>query len=143
MTEYIPVTWSKEVITIEKLNRMATNDQALHEKKPSAILRHNGVTRNSGVKMLASSQLYQPSMTWATSVDHYFGNVFSAGCSPVVIPTIYGYPQTASYIHAKGLGGTQLPDHRGFSVYVRSNERSYLQGTLTRPFYIAYIAVGW
>lgn len=143
MTEYIPVSWSKEVVSIDKLQAMAQNDEALFQMKPQAALKHAGVTKNRGIRILAGSQLYQPTNTWATNVDHYFGNYFSAGCKPVVIPTIYGYPQTATYIHPKGLGGTQLPDHRGFSVYVRSNERIGFKGTLTRPFYISYIAIGW
>lgn len=143
MTEYIPVSWSEEPVSVEKLSVMADNDQALFEIKPTAVLKHQSVVKNKGVRMLAGSQLYQPSLTWATTVDHYFGNFFSAGCYPVVICNIYGYPQTATYIHPKGLGNTQLPDHRGFSVYVRSNERVGFKGTLSRPYYITYIAIGW
>lgn len=143
MTEYVPVSWSKEPVSIDKLQQMATNDQALFEMKPSTAIKHNGVNRAKGMKILAGSQLYQPSNTWATSVDLMFGNFFSAGCSPIVVPTIYGFPQTATYIHPKGLGNTKLPDHRGFSVYVRSNERIGFKGTLTSPYYIAYIAVGF
>lgn len=124
---------------------MATNDQALFEMKPSTAIRHEGISRNKGMKVLASSQLYQPAMTWAQNVDVYFGNYFSVGCKPIVICNIYGFPQTATYIHPKGLSGTKLPDHRGFSVYVRSNERAGkgLGGIVQNPFYIAYIAVGF
>lgn len=145
MTDYVPVSWTDEVVSVEKLQKMATNDQALFEIKPSAAIKHNGINRNKNMKILGGSSLFQPSLTWAQSVDVYFGNFFSAGCQPVVIANIYGYPQTATYIHPKGLGGTKLPDHRGFSVYVRSNERAGkgLGGTLTQPFYIAYLALGF
>lgn len=145
MTQYVPVSWSGQPITVDILQRMATNDQALFEMKPSTVMRHVGVTRDRGMKILAGSTLFQPSNAWAQNVDLFFGNFFSAGCQPVVIANIYGYPQTATYIHPKGLGGTKLPDHRGFSVYVRSNERAGkgLGGKLVHPFYIAYIAVGW
>lgn len=145
MTEYKSVSWSEEPVSVDKLQQMATNDQALFEMKPATAIKHVGASRDKGMKILAGSQLFQPSLTWATTHDIYFGNFFSAGCSPVVIPTIYGYPQTATYVHPKGLGGTQLPDHRGFGIYVRSNERAGhgLGGTLTRPYYIAYIAIGF
>lgn len=145
MTDYVDVSWTGEPIVVEKLQQMATNDRYLLESKPTTVLKHNGITRNKGMKILAGSALFQPSLTWATNSEIYFGNYFSAGCYPIVTPVIYGYPQTATYIHAKGLGGTQLPDHRGFGVYVRSNEREGrgLGGTLTRPYYIGYIAVGW
>lgn len=145
MTEYVTVAWGDEPVSVEKLHQMATNDQALFEMKPSAAIRHEGVSRSKGMKSLAGSQLFQPSNTWSQSVDLYFGNFFSVGCKPIVIPVIYGFPQTASYIHPKGLSGTKIPDHRGFSVYVRSNERGGggLNGKLTQPFYIQYIAMGY
>lgn len=145
MTEYVPVAWGEEPVSVEKLHQMATNDQALFEMKPSMAIRHEGISRNKGMKVLASSQLFSPTNTWATSVDLYFGNYFSVGCKPVVICNIYGFPQTATYIHPKGLSGTKIPDHRGFSVYVRSNERTGkgLGGKLVHPFYITYIAAGY
>lgn len=143
MTEYVPVSWSEEPVNIDKLQQMASNDQALFEMKPSTAIKHNGISRNKGMKILAGSQLFQPTNTWSTNKNIYFGNYFSAGCYPVVSPAIYGAPQTATYIHPKGLGGAQLPDHRGFAVYVRSNERSGFSGRLVRPFYIAYIGVGF
>ena len=143
MTDYVDVSWTREPIVVEKLQQMVTNDRFLLESKPVTAIKHKGVTKNKGMKILAGSQLFQPSLTWSTNVNVYFGNFFSAGCYPVVSPAIYGAPQTATYIHPKGLGGAQLPDHRGFAVYVRSNERSGFKGTLVRPYYITYIAVGW
>lgn len=143
MTEYTPVSWSEEIVSIDKLQQMATNDQALFEMKPSTAIKHGGVNRNKGMKILAGSKAFQATNTWATSVDLHFGNFFSQGCTPVVIPVIYGFPQTATYIHPKGLGGTAQPDHRGFSVYVRSNERNMKAGRIVHPFTIQYIAVGF
>lgn len=143
MTDFVDVSWVKEPVVVEKLQQMATNDKFLLETKPSTVIKHKGITKNRGMKILAGSALFQPSLTWATNNEIFFGNFFSAGCFPVVSANIYGAPQTASYIHPKGLGGEQLPDHRGFGVYVRSNERTGFNGRITRPYYISYIAIGW
>lgn len=143
MTEYVPVSWTNSPVSVEKLEQMATNDQALFEMKPSAVIRHAGVTRNRGMKILAGSSLFQPSLRWNANNDVYFGNYFSAGCSPLVLAQHYGFPQTGMNTAVKGLGGTKIPDHRGFTAYVWTDDRLGNKGTLQQPYYIAYIAIGF
>lgn len=143
MTEYVPVSWSKEPITVEKLHTMSANDQALFEMKPAAAFKHNGVTRSRGVKVLAGSKLMQPSKEWNDTKEVLFGNFFSAGCNPVVIATHYGYPQTGMNVAVKGLGNTKIPDHRGFVSYAWTDDRNGNKGRIVQPYYVAYIAIGW
>lgn len=143
MTEYVPVSWSAEPVTVEKLQQMATNDQAIFEMKPTTVIKHNGITRSKGMKILAGSTLFQPSMQWNQTVDIYFGNFFSAGCTPVVLAGHYGFPQTGMNTAVKGLGGTKIASHTGFACYVWCDARNGNKGILRTPYYIAYIAVGF
>lgn len=143
MTEYKSVSWGEEPVVVEKLHQMATNDQALFEMKPSTAIKHVGANRNKGMKILAGSQLFQPSGKWNQNVTIYFGNYFSAGCSPIILAQHYGAPQTGMNTAVKGIGNTKVPDHRGFMCYVWTADRLGNKGTLQQPFYIAYIAVGF
>lgn len=143
MTEYVPVSWTSGPVSLDKLEQMANNTQALHESKPSTVIRHAEVTRNKGVKILAGSSLFQPSGGWNQNVDLYFGNYFSAGCNPIVLAQHYGFPQTGLNTAVKGLGGTKIPDHRGFTTYVWCDDRKGNKGVISSPYYIAYIAVGF
>lgn len=122
---------------------MASNDQAIFEMKPQAAIKHSGLNRAKGLKILAGSQIFQPSLVWNQNVDLYFGNFFSAGCMPVVLAQHYGFPQTGMNTAVKGLAGTKIPDHRGFTTYVWTDDRLGNKGTLQQPFYIAYIAIGF
>lgn len=143
MTEYVPVSWSRSPVTVETLQQMASNTQALFEMKPSTAIKHNGVNRDRGMKILAGSQLFQPTNTWSTTNRIYFGNFFSVGCSPIVIPHLYSYPQTGLNVAPKGIGGTKLVDHRGFEAYVWTDDRLGNNGTIQQPHYVVYIAVGF
>ena len=143
MTEFVPVSWTKEPVSREKLGQMATNDQFLMESKPATSINHAGAKRDKGMKILAGSTLFEPSNTWSTNVELYFGNYFSTGCNPIVIANHYGFPQTGMNTAVKGLGGTKLPDHRGFTTYVWTDARAGNKGRLVQPFYIAYIAIGF
>jgi hypothetical protein len=143
MTEYVPVSWSREPITVEKLQQMATNDQALFELKPTASINHNGVRRTKGMKILAGSQVFQPSNTFSTTKTIYFGNFFSAGCSPIVIPSIYSHPQMGMNLTPHAIGGGKLPDHRGFNVYVWADDRGGNSSTIVQPYYVTFIAMGF
>lgn len=143
MTEYVPVSWSKSPVTVEALQRMASNDQALFEMKPSAAIKHNGVNRSRGVKILAGSQLFQPPNTWSTTNTIYFGNYFSVGCFPIIIPALYSHPQMGMNLTPHGIGGVKLPDHRGFNAYVWPDDRNGNKARLSQPYYVTYIAVGF
>jgi len=142
-TEYTPVAWSKEPVSIEKLQQMVSNDQALFEMKPTTAIKHNGISRSKGMKILAGSQLFQPTKTFSTTSRIYFGNYFSAGCYPIVIAGLMSAPQTGLNVATKGIGGAKLVDHRGFEGYVWTDDRKGNKGTIQQPYYLTYIAVGF
>lgn len=143
MSEYTQVSWSEEPVSIEKLQQMASNTEALFHLKPSAAIKHGGINRNKGMKMLAGSQLFQPSNTWSTTNTIYFGNYFSVGCSPLIIPVLYSAPQTGLNVAPTGLGGAKVPDHRGFNAYVWCDARNGNKGKIVQPYYVGYLALGF
>ena len=144
MSEYVPVSWSAgEPITVEKLQQMASNTQSILESKPSTAIKHNGINRDRGMKILAGSSLFQPSKTFSTKNNIYFGNFFSVGCTPIITPSFYSHPQLGMNLTPFGLNGTKIPDHRGFSVYVWADDRSGNSAKIVHPYYVTYIAVGF
>lgn len=142
MTQYADVSWSDEPVSMEKLQQMATNDRYLFEATPKAAFNHEGVRRDRGLKILAGSEIVQPSNEWMQNREIRFGGFFSSGSQPIVIANHYGYPQTGANIAVKGLSETKLPSHEGFAVFMWTDDRLGNKGTLQQPMYIAYIAVG-
>lgn len=122
---------------------MASNIRYVMETTPKVSFDHEGVRRNRGIKLLFGSEIVQPANRWNQTREIYFGNYFSAGCKPVVIPTHYGLPQTGVNIAPKGLGETKLPDHRGFAVYMWADGWNRNQGKIVHPIHIGYVAAGW
>jgi hypothetical protein len=143
MTEYTPVSWSLEPVSIDKLQQMATNDQALYEIKPSMSFKHNGINRSKGMKILAGSALFQPTNLYNATPTIYFGNFFSAGCYPIIMVSIYSHPQTGMNLTPHGIGGIKLPDHRGFRCYVWADDRGGNSSTIVQPYYVTYAAFGF
>lgn len=122
---------------------MASNDEALFELKPTAAIKHSGVSRNRGMKILAGSQLFQPSNEYNATNTIYFGNYFSVGCLPIVQTGLYSHPQTGMNIATFGIGGVKVPDHRGFNAYCWSDDRLGNNGRIVQPYYVTYIAIGF
>lgn len=143
MTEYVDVSWSGEPVSVDKLQQMSANIRHLKENQPTVAFDHNSVKKYTGLKILFGSEIVQPGNAWNQRRDIFFGNFFSTGCNPVVIPTHYGHPQTGVNIAPLGLGMKTIPDNRGFQIYMWADGRDRNKGKIVQPIYIAYVAGGW
>lgn len=143
MSDIVDVSWSEEPISYEKLQVMAENTRKLRNMLPTTIFKHNGINKNTGLKVLAGSVVTQPRNTWAQTSEVYFGNVFSVGCNPIVVTEHYHAQQKGINMGIFGIGNTNLPDHRGFVSYMWADDRDGLHGKIIHPIVIGYIAIGW
>lgn len=140
-TPYNPVSFNGEMITTQKMNQMANNDQWLFENSPRIRYNANGLVRDASLKVMAGKTPF--TVNTATNYEYinvYFGSFFSAGCKPVVTATVEGFNAGAHRHHVviTGLTGGEI-DNVGF-VGVLAGEA---YPTLTSGGFIHWQAVGY
>lgn len=141
-TPFRHVTWGEEPVTQAKLAQMVSNDEYLLDNMVRASFR-TGVTKNSGIKILAGTVFLAANKKESTTANVYFGNFFSAGCRPVVVATPATYPTQRVACNIRGLGPIANPDQRGFHVYCWAANREAKNAKILHGVRIHYIAYGW
>lgn len=142
--EYRPVSWNGEAITNSKLNQMANNTQFLFERSPKMRYAAAGLTRDTGLKILAGKTPYPANTRDWSDARVYFGSFFTAGCKPIVTAVV-GDIQAGGlrkYISLRGHNGEI--DHTGFIAHVVTFEL-YPGGakTVTGPGFVHWTAIGY
>ena len=145
VTEYTPVSFSPgDPLVVEKLNAAMSNIQLLNERTPVILYSAYGITKDKGLRVYSTTATIAPRAGTDFGVDVYFGNFFSTSCKPVVTVSLSTYPQKRFHLNIKGLGGTLvIPDHRGCSVGVNSDELNPANNKLGNTVYVNVNAVGW
>lgn len=125
-TPYRPVTWTDETVSANKLAQMANNDQWLFENGAKFRYTSNGLTRDSGLKIIAGKTPYGITGADAYGVLVYFGSFFSSGCKPIVTATIeHSGGWMRKYVSIRSLSGMGSEvDHRGMYMEFSTHERT-------------------
>lgn len=142
-TPYVPVSFTSEQVTQQKLQQMANNDQWLFEN--AAKIRYNaaGIVRDTQVKIIAGKSPYPavPDQE-ATSINIYFGSFFSASCKPIVVATVDPtYGRKLCTINSLSDGAET--DYRGFRAHIWAKETAIVPDRLNYPGFVHWIAVGY
>lgn len=141
---YKALQWAdNEDLDVDKLNAMTNNDQWLFENMPRA--RYAGsVTKDSGVKILATRAVVPPNSSASGGARVYFGNTFSAGCSPIVVASVVPTNfQRRFHIAVSGLGKNVFPDKNGALITISSDEVNPKNMKMLSNVYVQVMAVGW
>lgn len=142
---YRALMWSdNEGLDVDKLNAMTNNDQWLFENMPRAKYIDGAVNKDAGIKVLGVRGYVPPTSGNGYTTSVYFGNVFSAGCKPIVVATAVSTNWQRRYICAvNGLGSLVFPDHNGCRVGVSADELNPKVNKIAAAVYVNVIAVGW
>jgi hypothetical protein len=138
-TPYQPVSFNGEMITTQKMNQMANNDQWLFENSPRIRYNANGLVRDASLKVMAGKTPYPLVSLNYVYQAVYFGSFFSAGCKPVITATIEapsGGHRNRVMIY--GLTGGEV-DNTGFQAVVTTEAAP----TLGPAGFIHWQAVGY
>jgi len=141
---YKALMWAdNEDLDVDKLNAMTNNDQWLFENMPRA--RYSGnVSKDSGVKILGTRKVIPPNSSSMGSASVYFGNTFSAGCSPIVVASVVSTNwQRRFHCVVNGLGKNAFPDKNGCVITVGSAELNPKNMRMASSVYVQVIAIGW
>lgn len=141
--DIIDVTWSDEPVSTEKLQVMSENIRKLRNRIPTMLFKSGGINKTTGLKILGGSVISNPSGIVSQNTDIYFGNFFSVGCNPIVIPSFYSERLRAMNVGVHGLGKTPAPNHVGATIFLMYDGNKGLDGKITVPIQIVWIAMGW
>jgi hypothetical protein len=140
--DFVPTSWNGETITTDKLNQMCNNTQYLYDRSPRIRYATSGLTRDTGLKLLAGKTPYGPVNADHTTVSIYFGTFFSAGCRPVVTAVV-GDSTSGLRKFCTVLGFNGEIDNTGFMAHVSSHEPSWANQVIYSGGWIHWTAVGY
>jgi len=140
---YKPVSWGEEPMSVDKLNQMTNNDQWLFENTPRMKYAAYTLTKNSGLKILATYAYVPPNRNRGTTRGVYFGSFFSVGCQPIVVATpVATNSQRRFFVAVNGIGRA-VPDHTGAQITLQASELNPKNDKLGGAVYVHVIAIGW
>lgn len=118
MNEFVPMSWNGEPISTDKLNQMCNNTQYLFDRSPRIRYATNGITRDTGLKVLAGKTSYPTVQANYVYLPVYFGSFFSSGCRPVVVATVEApFGGHRNRVMVYGFNGVEI-DQTGFQAVV-------------------------
>lgn len=142
-TEYVVISWSdQEDITGEKLDAMVSNTNYLRDNMLRGNYGANGITRDVGLKIASGLVLITASKTPIQSRTVSFSNYFSDSCKPIVTTGVVSSSQRRIFVSVNGPGSLPMPTRDGFQVVVEVDSTSKKK-SITRNFYVSWIAMGW
>lgn len=142
-TPFVPTSWGEEPITTDKLQVMSSNDQWLFENTPKISFSNMGVTKASGSKILTGGTYVPPNNKISVRSTAYFGTYFSPGCRPIVVASVFAYPQMRIACSIAGIGSIACPDHRGCVFYIWAGDFNPKYAILKHAVRISWIAMGF
>lgn len=142
-TPYVSVFWNdSEITSTDKLNQMGNNEQWLFENTPRVYYNAAGVSRTSGVKVLAGTAIIAPTNTSYANAQVSFGTFFSTGCMPIVSLGIMSYPTFRLTVAFSGIGQV-LPNNNGIFIRLTSTDPTLANQKIANTVYVNYIVIGW
>jgi hypothetical protein len=133
--EYKPVSWNGEAITNTKLNQMANNTQFLFERAPRIRWTSAGLTKDTGIKVLAGKVPITTTTNNYCYLPIYFGTYFTPGCKPILSG---GLEAGNHRSHVVFQPFANELDHTGMTAVV-ANEAE----TLYAPGFVHYMVIGY
>lgn len=142
MVDYKSVSWNAgDLVTRDKLTRMANNTDFLAEKMP--VLRYTRtIVVDKGVKMIVGREIIakQDSRFFQRQVN--LGDFFTPGCSPIVTTNLISDSEWEVNLRAQGIGQVQ-PNSNVFIIYGVADKESGAQKGIEKQIYVDWMAVGY
>lgn len=133
------ITWGEnDLITVDQLAGGESNDVWLRDNTPRGV--YTIGNRATGLKIACGATVIKATDARMASVQVSFGNIFSAGCRPIIT---LGCETRQNYVSLTILGIGQLhPDDRGFMVQAAGDQ---VVGTakLDWDIHVNWIAMGY
>lgn len=125
MNDFVPMSWNGEPVSTDKLNQMCNNSQYLFDRSPRIRYSVSGITRDTGLKVIAGKTAFAPDTTHDyVNVPIYFGSYFTAGSHPSVTATVEIVGGSwRKYVSIQGLSGSEI-DQTGFVAQVVAKENT-------------------
>jgi hypothetical protein len=142
-TVFKVVSWSpNDIITDEKLGAMVNNDEWLRDTMVIGKYSGNGVSRDTGVRILSGLTLIPSGKSNTDSKSVSFGNFFTEGCKPIVTTGVMSSSQRQISPTVTGPGTNNQPTRDGMTIYVYVVSSSKKK-KITKNFYVSWIALGY
>lgn len=140
-TQYRPVAWQPmDVATNDKLSQMSTNIDWLRDNTPRTLYRF-GVSRWTGVKIVAGIATIAASKESRAAVDVHFPEVFTTDCRPIITTGIIAH-QRRIHVTTTGIGEF-FPDERGFRIFVQMDNPDAKKNKIEHKVYVPWQAIGY
>jgi len=139
------INWTpNELLGESKTDQMADNAEWLFTHTPRAIYTlPGGLTRTEGVKIASGRVIIAKRMkSDSANANVKFGNFFTNNCEPNITTGIVSEHQTKIFATINGIGGSLLPDNRGFSVGVNI-AAGKKKDKIAHSFYVTWQAMGY
>lgn len=140
-TPFKPVSVNNELLTQDKVQQIANNTQWLFDNTPRLRYAVSGLTRDTGLKLLAGKAAHGiiNTQNWLHG-QIQFGSFFSANCKPIVTIGLEGQN---GILHRNSiiiypLAGTEI-DNTGFGYVVQNT----IYGGISATGWIHYQAIGY
>ena len=138
-----PLSFAEEVITTDKMNQLANNDQWLYENMPRIGYRGYGINKSTGLKILATGVAFAATTARSATRGLYFSGYFSTGCQPFCIAqAIATNGQRRFFVHVNGIGRA-VPDHNGCTITLTSSELNPTYDKIGATVHVNLIAIGY
>lgn len=146
MSEFTDVQWSDdELIDLNKLNQMTSNDRYLLERLP--LVRYTAyeqVNRVEGTKIASGITNFAPNANRTMTKDIYFGGYFSEGCRPSIQATVATTDAHRTFVAIQAIGsGVLRPDHNGFRVVLNADPLTTAKTHFPTIVHVHWMAVGY
>lgn len=146
-TQWNTISWQEENISTEKLNKMVSNLEYLHDRQVAGRFVGPGVNSEIGVRMISGFSYLAPNTKGnSTSISVSFSGFFSPGCQPAVTTGVIGKGGQKLLMATVAGPSTAvpIPDHTGCRLTVTA----YIVGAasakqLYKGGYVSYTAVGY
>lgn len=142
-TEFKVVSWTEEVVSVDKLEAMVSNDNWIKTKMTQSFYSAFSKKRDEGIRIASGLVLITARKSASASKTVQFGEFFSPGCRPIVTTGTVSKAQRKIWVTIDGPGNELHPTSDGFQVHVVVNASSKKNKKISPNFYVAWHALGY